>query len=66
LKVLEHVFHRPMRESQIIPQDQLLLLFANLEQMFELHSQFCNAIKSLRKENQVVQSIGHILLNTVS
>lgn len=55
-----------MKESQIIPQEQLVLLFSNLEQMFELHSQFCNAIKLLRKENQVVQNIGHILLNTVS
>lgn len=65
LKVLERVFHRPMKERQILPQDQLQLLFANLEQMFELHSQFCNAMKAVRKENQVVQNIGHVLLNTV-
>ncbi|XP_050061635.1 rho guanine nucleotide exchange factor 12 isoform X7 [Aphis gossypii] len=64
LKVLEHVFHRPMRELQVLPQDQLQLLFANLEQMFELHSQFCNAMKAVRKDNQVVQNIGHVLLNT--
>lgn len=66
LKVLERVFHRPMKERQILPQDQLQLLFANLEQMFELHSQFCNAMKAVRKENQVVHNIGHVLLNTVS
>jgi hypothetical protein len=65
LKGLEHVFHRPMKELQILPQDQLQLLFANLEQMFELHSQFCNAMKAVRKDNQVVQNIGHVLLNTV-
>jgi len=65
LKVLEHVFHRPMRELQVLPQDQLQLLFANLEQMFELHSQFCNSMKAVRKDNQVVQNIGHVLLNTV-
>lgn len=67
LKVLEHVFHRPMRELQVLPQDQLQLLFANLEQMLELHSQFCNAMKTVRKDNQnqVVQNIGHVLLNTV-
>ncbi|XP_025425512.1 rho guanine nucleotide exchange factor 11-like isoform X3 [Sipha flava] len=64
LKGLEHVFHRPMKELQILPQDQLQLLFANLEQMFELHSQFCNAMKAVRKDNQVVQNIGHVLLNT--
>lgn len=55
-----------MRELQVLPQDQLQLLFANLEQMFELHSQFCNAMKAVRKDNQVVQNIGHVLLNTVS
>jgi len=54
-----------MRELQVLPQDQLQLLFANLEQMFELHSQFCNAMKAVRKDNQVVQNIGHVLLNTV-
>jgi len=65
LKVLEHVFHRPMRELQVLPQDQLVLLFANLEQMFDLHLQFCNNMKTIiRKENYVVQKIGHVLLNT--
>lgn len=54
-----------MRELQVVPQDQLQLLFANLEQMFELHLQFCNAMKTLRKDSQVVQHIGHVLLNTV-
>ncbi|XP_050528343.1 rho guanine nucleotide exchange factor 11-like isoform X2 [Daktulosphaira vitifoliae] len=64
LKVLEHVFHRPMRELQILPPDQLQLLFANLEQMYELHSQFSTTVKAVRKDNQVVQNIGHVLLNT--
>lgn len=54
-----------MRELQVLPQDQLQLLFANLEQMLELHSQFCTAMKAVRKDNQVVQNIGHVLLNTV-
>ncbi|XP_050433576.1 rho guanine nucleotide exchange factor 12-like isoform X2 [Adelges cooleyi] len=64
LKVLEHVFHRPMRESQVLPHEQLQLLFANLEQMYELHSQFSTMMKAVRKDNQVVQNIGHVLLNT--
>lgn len=63
---MEHVFHRPMRELQVLPQDQLILLFANLEHMFDLHLQFCNNMKTIiRKENHVVQKIGHVLLNTV-
>lgn len=66
LKVLQYVFHLPMREQQILPQDQLQLLFANLEQMLDLHSQFCNAMKTVRKDIQVVQNIGHVLLNTAS
>lgn len=65
LKVLEYVFHRPMRELQVLPPDQLQLLFANLEQMIELHLQFCNAIKAVRKDNHVVQNIGQVLLSTV-
>lgn len=65
MKVLEYVFHRPMRELQVLPPDQLQLLFANLEQMIELHLQFCNSIKAVRKDNHVVQNIGQVLLNTV-
>lgn len=62
---MECVFYRPMKQLQILPPDQLQLLFANLEQMFELHKQFCNSIKSVRKIGYVVQKIGHILINTV-
>ncbi|VVC42474.1 Hypothetical protein CINCED_3A018960 [Cinara cedri] len=64
LKVLEYVFHKPMRELQVLPPDQLQLLFANLEQMIDLHLQFCNAIKTVRKDSHVVQNIGQVLLNT--
>ncbi|XP_073986570.1 rho guanine nucleotide exchange factor 2 isoform X3 [Rhodnius prolixus] len=63
LKVLEQVFYRPMRDQQILVQDQMQLLFSNLEEMLTFHSQFNNSMKSKRKENPVVGDVGQLLLD---
>ena len=62
LKVLSHVFHRPLLESQVLHLDQICLLFSNLDEMIQLHSQMNQAMKRRRKENPFVGEVGDILL----
>ncbi|KAL1124679.1 hypothetical protein AAG570_001303 [Ranatra chinensis] len=61
LKVLDQVFYRPIREQLVLPPDQLELLFANLEEMLIIHSQFNNLMKAKRKESPIVGDIGMLL-----
>ncbi|KAG8222211.1 hypothetical protein J437_LFUL001303 [Ladona fulva] len=63
LKVLDCVFYRPMLEQGILPSEQIQLLFANLDEMLEIHSQFNSAMKAKRRENPIVERVGDILLN---
>ncbi|XP_066907035.1 rho guanine nucleotide exchange factor 12 isoform X2 [Halyomorpha halys] len=63
LKVLERIFYRPMKEKEILNPEQLNLLFANLEEMVQIHSTFNNNMKTLRNENPVIGDISQLLLN---
>ncbi|XP_058799501.1 rho guanine nucleotide exchange factor 12 isoform X2 [Phymastichus coffea] len=62
LKVLSQVFHKPLMDSQVLPPDQIQLLFSNLDEMVILHSQFNQAMKRKRKENPCVADVGDLLL----
>ncbi|XP_025601965.2 rho guanine nucleotide exchange factor 11 isoform X3 [Athalia rosae] len=62
LRVLSQVFHKPMLESQVLPPDQILLLFSNLDEMLEIHSGFNQLMKSKKKENPCVGDVGDLLL----
>ncbi|XP_046401357.1 rho guanine nucleotide exchange factor 11 isoform X3 [Ischnura elegans] len=63
LKVLDRVFYRPMVEQGILSSEQIQLLFANLEEMLDIHSQFNSAMKAKRREAPVVERVGEILLS---
>ncbi|XP_069677128.1 rho guanine nucleotide exchange factor 12 isoform X3 [Periplaneta americana] len=63
LKVMEQVFYRPMLENQVLPSDHIQLLFANLDEMLDIHSQFNNSMKSKRRENPLVGDVADILLS---
>lgn len=54
-----------MQENQILPADQLHLLFQNLEEMLDIHSRFNNAMKTKKKEDPLVGDISDILLAMV-
>lgn len=54
-----------MQENQILPADQLHLLFQNLEEMLDIHSRFNNAMKAKKKEDPLVGDISDILLAMV-
>lgn len=62
LKVLSHVFHKPLLESQVLPLDQIQLLFSNLDEMVAIHSRFNQAMKRKKKENSCVGDVGDLLL----
>lgn len=62
LKVLSHVFHKPLLESQVLPLDQIQLLFSNLDEMLMIHSRFNQAMKRKKKENPCVSDVGELLL----
>lgn len=62
LKVLSQVFHKPLLDTQVLPPDQIHLLFSNLDEMVTLHSQFNQAMKRRKKENPCVGDIGDLLL----
>ncbi|XP_051166448.1 rho guanine nucleotide exchange factor 11 isoform X3 [Leptopilina boulardi] len=62
LKVLSQVFHKPLLESQVLPVDQIHLLFSNLDEMVTIHSSFNQAMKRKKKENPCVEEVGDLLL----
>ncbi|KAL6428551.1 hypothetical protein ACFW04_007884 [Cataglyphis niger] len=62
LKVLSHVFHKPLLESQVLPLDQIQLLFSNLDEMLMIHSRFNQSMKRKKKENPCVGDVGELLL----
>lgn len=55
-----------MKEAAVLPQDQIQLLFSNLEEMLVYHSGFNNCMKAKRRETPVVGDIGDLLLDMVS
>ncbi|CAG7831461.1 unnamed protein product [Allacma fusca] len=62
LKVVDRLFHRPIRQQQLLPPDIINKLFANLEEMLEIHEKFNASLKAKRKENPLVGDIGPVLL----
>ncbi|XP_033196749.1 rho guanine nucleotide exchange factor 2 isoform X2 [Bombus vancouverensis nearcticus] len=62
LRVLSHVFHKPLLESQVLPLDQIQLLFSNLDEMLTIHSRFNQTMKRKKKENPCVGDVGDLLL----
>ncbi|XP_034171982.1 rho guanine nucleotide exchange factor 2 isoform X4 [Osmia lignaria lignaria] len=62
LRVLSHVFHKPLLESQVLPLDQIQLLFSNLDEMVTIHSRFNQTMKRKKKENPCVGDVGELLL----
>ncbi|XP_025837037.1 rho guanine nucleotide exchange factor 12-like [Agrilus planipennis] len=63
LRVLEHVFCKPLHSSKILKQEDLNLIFANLSELLDLHVQFNAAMKNKRKEESIVGECGDLLLN---
>ncbi|XP_023714771.1 rho guanine nucleotide exchange factor 12 isoform X5 [Cryptotermes secundus] len=63
LKVLDRVFYRPMLDTQILPPDHIQLLFSNLDEMLDIHSQFNSVMKTKRRDSPLVGDIADMLLS---
>lgn len=62
---MDRLFHRPIRQQQLLPEILIQMLFANLDEMLEIHGRFNSSLKKLRMESPVVGEIGHVLLDMV-
>lgn len=54
-----------MLQEQLLPSDFLSLLFPNLEEMLEIHSNFNQKMKVRRKTEPVIGDIGQLMLEMV-
>ncbi|XP_069952047.1 rho guanine nucleotide exchange factor 11 isoform X3 [Cherax quadricarinatus] len=63
LKVLKHLFQVPMTEAELLPKDQLDILFPNMDQMLEIHIVFNQAMKKRREEEPLVFRVGDLLID---
>ncbi|XP_043228877.1 rho guanine nucleotide exchange factor 11-like isoform X14 [Amphibalanus amphitrite] len=63
LKVLVHLFNRPMINLNILQPNDINLLFGNLEELLEIHSRFNAAMKKRQKEDPMMEKVGDILVN---
>jgi hypothetical protein len=45
LKIIYHVFYTPMLVQKIIPPDFVKLLFANIEEVLEMHDAACKKMR---------------------
>ncbi|XP_045595690.2 rho guanine nucleotide exchange factor 12 isoform X4 [Procambarus clarkii] len=63
LKVLKHLFQVPMTEAELLPKDQLDILFPNMDQMLDIHTVFNQAMKKRRLEEPLVLRVGDLLID---
>lgn len=54
LKIMKHHFYLPIKVNMYLTREELNVMFPNLEQVLDLHSNFNNKLKRLRKENPIV------------
>uniref|UniRef100_V5GUT4 Rho guanine nucleotide exchange factor 12 n=1 Tax=Anoplophora glabripennis TaxID=217634 RepID=V5GUT4_ANOGL len=63
LKVLYKIFYKKLQESQILKPEELNLMFPNIKEMLDLHTEINKAMRRRRKEDSIVKEIGDILVN---
>lgn len=54
LKIMDNHFYVPIKVNMYLTKDERDILFPNLQEVLEIHSNFNNKLKKLRKENYVV------------
>lgn len=62
LKVLYKIFYKQLLESQTLKTDELNLIFPNIKEMLDIHSEFNKKMRSRRKEDPVVRRCGDMLV----
>ena len=54
LKIMKHHFYVPIKVNMYLTEEERNILFPNLEEVLELHTDFNNKLKKLRKEHSVI------------
>ncbi|KAM3613684.1 uncharacterized protein V6R79_003531 [Siganus canaliculatus] len=64
LSVLQTIFSKPLEREQLLTTDELATIFPNLDEIIEMHYNFCEHLKKLRlNDNFIVKSISTTVLN---
>ena len=61
LKVLEHVFRRPLLECGLVPREVVDRLFPNLQEVISVHQSYHAAMKTLAKGGFPIGRVGNLL-----
>lgn len=66
LSVYSQLFYQRMKSEGMLTQDELFLVFPNLQEVLNKHTKLKNALQEVKeKDGHVVRDIGNILLETV-
>ncbi|KAJ8922199.1 hypothetical protein NQ315_004136 [Exocentrus adspersus] len=63
LKVLYKIFYKKLQESQILKPEELNLIFPNIKEMLDIHTEINKAMRRRRKTDPIVKEIGDMLVN---
>ncbi|XP_056631640.1 rho guanine nucleotide exchange factor 12 isoform X2 [Diorhabda sublineata] len=63
LKVLYCIFYKKILESHTLKPDELNLIFANIKEILDLHTEFNKEMRKKRREEPIVREVGTLLAN---
>ncbi|XP_066256144.1 rho guanine nucleotide exchange factor 12 isoform X6 [Euwallacea similis] len=63
LRVLYKLFYRSIDKSQLLKPDEINLIFPNIEELYNVHTEINKEMRRLRKEDPLVRQIGDMLLS---
>ena len=61
LKVLERVFRLPLLDSGLMPKEVVDRLFANLDEVIQIHSSYNTAMTNLKRGGFPISDVGDVL-----
>lgn len=64
LKVLYKLFYKRLQSSQMLKPDEINLLFPNIKELLDIHTEINKEMRRIRKEDPLVRQIGDMLLDT--
>ncbi|CAG9761205.1 unnamed protein product [Ceutorhynchus assimilis] len=64
LKVLYKLFYKSIHSSQLLKPDELNLIFPNIKELLDIHTEINKEMRRIRKEDPLVRQIGDMLVNT--
>ncbi|EFA00242.2 hypothetical protein TcasGA2_TC003070 [Tribolium castaneum] len=62
LRVLCEIFYKTLKESQVLKPDEIALIFPNIKEMLDVHTQFNREMKRIRREDPLVSNLGDMLV----